>query len=228
MKKSIIITLFVSLFSIGLFAQESAAELVNAGNAAYGIKDYAEALSNWEAYLSHPDASAENIDSYTYKCAEAAKKAGDIETARKYYEKCIALDYKADMCMFKLGTSYKDTDEAKYIDLMEKCVTEYPNSKYYNKYFLPSVTKYYNKAASEIFNTANTEAQIATASGDAFVYIEKMESKVLPLFTEAEEAFNKTLEFDAENTTASNAIANINTQREAFSSYKSELEAAQK
>lgn len=222
MKKSIIITVIASLFSLSLIAQESAAELVNAGNAAYEENDYTTALEKWEAYLVHPDA-AENIDSYTYKCASTAKKAGNIEKARTYYEKCITLNYRADMCTFQLGQTYKSTDEAKYMALMEKCVTDYPNSKYYKKYFLPSVTSYYNKAASEIYNKANSEAQIATASGDAYVYIESMEKTVLPLFEEAEAAFNKTLEFDAENTTATNAIANIETQREAFTSYKSEL-----
>lgn len=225
MKKSIIITLFASLFAIGLFAQESAAELVNAGNAAYGIKDYGEALSNWEAYLEHPDADVENTDSYTYKCAEAAKKAGDIETSRKYYEKCIALDYKADMCTFKLGSSYKKTDEAKYMEYMEKCVTDYPNSKYYKKYFLPSVTQYYNKAAAEIFNNANSEAQVATGYGDAYKYVAAMKKTVLPLFDEAEAAFKKTLEFDATNDKATQAIANIKTQREAFTAYETQLTA---
>ena len=224
MKKSIIITLFVSLFSLALFAQESAAELVNAGNAAYGIKDYAEALSNWEAYLIHTDAAPENIDSYTYKCAEAAKKAGDIEKSRTYYKKCIALGYKADMCTFKLGSSYKKTDEAKYMELMEKCVTDYPTSKYYKKYFLPSVTSYYNKAASAIFNQANSEAQVATGHGDAYKYLASMEKTVLPLFNQAEEAFKKTLEFDAANSDATGAIANINTQRDAFNAYKTQLE----
>lgn len=223
MKKSIIITLFVSLFSLALFAQESAAELVNAGNAAYAKKDYPTALAKWEAYLAHPDAEANNIDSYTYKCASTAKKAKKIEKARKYYNKCIALDYKPDMCTFQLGQTYKNTDEAKYMELMEKCVTDYPNSKYYKKYFLPSVTSYYNKAASEIFNNANSEAQVATGSGDAFVYLEKMESTVLPLFDNAEEAFKKTLEFDPNNADASNAIANINTQRDAFYTYKAQL-----
>lgn len=225
MKKSIMITLFVSLFSLSLFAQESAAELVNAGNAAYDQKNYAEALSNWEAYLAHPDAAPENTDSYSFKCAEAARKAGNIEKARSYYEKCIALDYKADMCTFKLGSTYKKTDEAKYMEYMEKCVTDYPNSKYYKKYFLPSVTSYYNKAASVIFNKANSEAQVATGYGDAYKYVASMKSTVLPLFDEAEEAFKKTLEFDAENSTATNAIDNINTQREAFKAYEAELAA---
>lgn len=225
MKKSIIITLFVSLFSLSLFAQESAAELVNAGNAAYGQKDYTTALAKWEAYLSHPDAAAENTDSYTYKCAEAAKKAGNIEKAREYYDKCIALDYKADMCTFKLGSTYKKTDEAKYMEYMEKCVTEYPNSKYYKKYFLPSVTSYYNKAAAEIFNNANAEAQVATGYGDAYKYLAAMKKTVLPLFDDAEAAFNKTLEFDPTNDKATNAIANINTQREAFAAYEAQLAA---
>ncbi len=228
MKKTIFITLLTSLLSLSLFAQESAAELYNAGNAAYGTKDYTTALEKWEAYLNHADAEASNINACTYKCAEAARKADNVEKARTYYQKCIDLDYKPDMCLFKLGQTYKTTDEAKYIATMEKCVTEYPNSKYYKKYFLPSVTNYYNKEASDIFNAANAEAQAATASGDANKYLELMKKKVLPDFNKAEEAFNKTLSFDPTNATASNAIANINTQREAFNAYKEQLAAQQK
>jgi len=228
MKKSIIITLFLSLLSLTAMAQESAAELFNAGNAAYKAKDYATAIANWKAYLDHPDAAVENTESTTYYIAEAARKNNDLETARSYYQKCIDLDYKADMCTFKLGSTYKSEDPEKYISYMETCVNEYPNSKYYKKFFLPSVTKYYNKAASEVFNKANAEAQAATAKGDAFAYIEAMESKVLPLFEEAEAAFEKTLEFDSENTTALGAIENINKQRETFTAYKAEIETAQK
>ncbi len=228
MKKSIITTFFLSLFSLAIFAQESAPELANAGNAAYSAKDYATALAKWEAYLAHPDATPENTESFTYKCAEAARKGDKIDVARKYYQKCVDLDYKADMCTFKLGSTYKTEDPDKYISYMEKCVTDYPKSKYYKKYFLPNVTNYHNKAASEIFNKANAEAQVATGYGDAYKYVESMKKTVLPLFDEAEAAFNKTLEFDATNTTATNAIANINTQREAFKAYEAELAAQTK
>lgn len=223
MKTSIIITLLATLLSLSVTAQESAPELVNAGNAAYAEKDYSTALAKWEAYLAHPDCTLEDVNGYTYKCASVAKKAGEMAKCQQYYEKCIAMDYKADISTFQLAQTYKATDEAKYISLIETCVTEYPQSKYYKKYFLPSVTKYYNKAASAIFNEANSEAQIATGSGDAVVYVEKMSSKVLPLFDQAEAAFSKTLSFNATDATATNAIAQINTQRKAFSDYKAEL-----
>lgn len=228
MKKSIIITFLLSLFSLAIFAQESAVELYNAGNAAYKAKDYTTALAKWEAYLAHPDAAVENTESTTYYVAEASRKSKDIEKARSYYQKCIDLDYKADMCTFKLGSTYKSEDPAKYISYMETCVTEYPNSKYFKKFFLPSVTNFHNKAASEIFNNANAEAQIATGYGDAYKYVDAMKKTVLPLFDDAEAAFNKTLEFDATNATATNAIANINTQREAFTAYEAELAAQKK
>lgn len=223
MRKSAIITLIVSLFTLCAFAQETAPELANAGNAAAKAKDYATALAKWEAYLAHPDAAAENINSFTYKCASVAKKTGDLDKSRSYYEKCIAMEYKADISTYQLAQSYKKTDETKYISLIETCVTDYPKSKYYKKYFIPSVTKYYNKPASDIFNKANVEAQTATASGDANVYVTKMASTVLPLFTEAEAAFNKTLSFDPTNATALNAITQINTQRQAFADYKTSL-----
>lgn len=228
MKRTIFFSLLIALFSLTAAAQESAPELANAGNAAYAEKDYATAVEKWEAYLAHPDATVETTDSYTYKVAEAARKADQIDKARQYYQKCIDLDYKADMCMFKLGSSYKEEDPEKYISYMEKCVTNYPKSKYYKKYFLPSVTIFYNKAASDIFNNATAAQQEATASGDAEKYVSIMETKALPLFDEAEAAFNKTLKFDETDATATNAIANINTQREAFKAYQAELAAQKK
>ncbi len=228
MKKTVFITLLIGLFSLSAMAQESAPELVNAGNAAYSKKDYKTALAKWEAYLSHPDAATENIESYTYKCASVAKKADNIDKAREYYQKCINLNYKADISTYQLAQTYKNDDEAKYISLIEQCVTEYPKSKYYKKYFLPSLTSYYNKAASEIFNNATTEQQAATGTGDAYKYIEMMSSTVLPLFNEAEAAFKKTLSFDAEDQDATNAINNINNQRDAFNKYQAELAAQKK
>lgn len=228
MKRTTFFTLLITLLSLTATAQESAPELANAGNAAYSDKDYATAVEKWEAYLAHPDATIETTDSYTYKVAEAARKADKMDKAREYYQKCIDLEYKADMCMFKLGSSYKKEDPEKYISYMEKCVTNYPKSKYYKKYFLPSVTTYHNKAASEIFNNATAAQQEATASGDAEKYLSIMKSKALPLFDQAEAAFNKTLEFNKTDATATNAIANINTQREAFKAYQAELAAQKK
>lgn len=229
MKRTFFLSLLIALFSITAIAQDvSAPELANAGNTAYAKKDYVTAVEKWEAYLSHPDATAETTESYTYKVAEAARKAEQIDKARTYYQKCIDLEYKADMCMFKLGSSYKDDDPEKYISYMERCVTEYPKSKYYKKFFLPSVTTYYNKAASTIFNDATAAQQKATATGDAMKYVEIMKSEALPLFDQAEVAFSKTLEFDANDDTATGAIASINSQREAFAAYLAELEAQKK
>lgn len=223
MKKSIFITLFLSLIALSAFAQDSAPELANAGNEAYKAKDYPTALAKWEAYIDHVDAAAENINSFTYKCAAVAKKTGDIDKCRSYYEKCIAMEYKADISTYQLALTYKKTDEAKYISLVESCIADYPKSKYYKKYFVSSVTKYYNKEASAIFNKANSAAQAATGSGDANVYLSQMNKTVLPLFTEAETAFNKTLSFDANDATAKNAINQINTSRQAFADYKQSL-----
>lgn len=229
MKRTIFFSLLIALFSLTATAQDtSAPELANAGNAAYAQKDYATALENWEAYLAHPDATIETTDSYTYKVAEAARKAGQMDKAREYYQKCVDLEYKADMCMFKLGSSYKKEDPEKYISYMETCVKEYPKSKYYKKFFLPSVTTHYNKAASEIFNKATAAQQEATASGDANKYVSIMKTKALPLFDQAEEAFKKTLTFNATDGTATGAITSINSQRDAFKAYLAELAAQKK
>lgn len=229
MKKFIIITFISSLLSLSLFAQEeSAAELYNAGNAACESKDYDTALTKWEAYLNHADAEATNISKCTYNCAKVAKKSGKIDKARTYYQKCIDLDYRADLATFQLGQTYKKEDPDKYMELMEKCVTEYPNSKYYKKYFLPSVTNFYNKKGNEFLTEASAASQTATASGDAYKYLEVMKETVLPLFEKAEEKFNKTLSFDANNSDATSALTTIETQRESYKSYKEQLAEQQK
>lgn len=228
MKKSLFITLLLGLFSLSAVAQDSAPELVNAGNAAYSQKKYKVALEKWETYLAHPDATAENINSYTYKCASVAKKAGNIDKSREYYQKCITLNYKADISTYQIAQTYKNEDDVKYIALIEKCVTDYPNSKYYKKYFLPSLTTYYNNEAKQIFNNATTEQQAATGTGDAYKYVEMMKSTVLPLFEDAKKAFQKTLSFDADNQDATNAINNIKNQEDAFDKYQEELVAQKK
>ncbi len=227
MKKSLIKLLVAGLFiSSSAFAQEGAIELFNAGNAAYGAKDYTTAITKWEAYLAHPDASIDNTEAVTYNIAEAARRGKNIEKARTYYQKCVDLGHNADMCLFKLGTTYKASDPAKYISIMEQCVKEYPNSKYYKKFFLGSVTSYYNKEAAAIFNKANAEAQAAAATPDT--YVETMKAKVLPLFDQAEAAFDKTLSFDAANAAATGAVANIKAQRDALAAYEAQLAAQKK
>lgn len=89
--------LFVGvMLSLGLFAQEGAAENTgaaekNAGNAAYKAKNYQEAFDNWVAYLNIVD---NKDNACVYNTAVVATRLKNYDAAVKYYDLAIEGRYK--------------------------------------------------------------------------------------------------------------------------------------
>ena len=92
-----IMLLFVGvMLSLGLFAQEGAAENTgaaekNAGNAAYKAKNYQEAFDNWVAYLNIVD---NKDNACVYNTAVVATRLKNYDAAVKYYDLAIEGRYK--------------------------------------------------------------------------------------------------------------------------------------
>ncbi len=222
MKKTLLIALTM-MCSVVLMAQESAAELKNAGNAAYKLKDYKIALEKYVAYLAHPEMLEDDLKTYTYNCGYCAYKVDDFETAIEYLSKSVDLDYKPDLASYYIALSKKKSgDEDAYIEDMKMMVVKYPKSKYYKKYFLSAVVTHYAKLAAEPYNKGNEIASQAATSGDAGVYLKKMKDAIAK-WEESKVHFEKVLELDGTNPAATAALANIQSQVKSYESYKLSL-----
>lgn len=216
-------TMIVLLFmALGIMAQESAAELKNAGNEALRNDNYAEAITKYEAYFATGEEGVAEDNTTLYNLANCAYKAKDTEKAMKYYNQCVEKGYKPDFALYYISKLYKSQgDEEKEIETLKQVLSDYPNSKNYKK-FLAYVAQYYNKAAVEPYNKGNNVAMEAAGSGDAGIYLSKMKEAIV-LWEEAELAFEKTLEVDPANSTAKGAINNMADQKKAYDTYKASL-----
>lgn len=221
MKKiGVLFTLLI--FAVSAFAQESAAELKNAGNEALRNKNYSEAVQKYEAYFATNEEGVAEDKTTLFNLATSALKAKQYDKAMKYYNTSIKNGYKPDISLFYISKIYSARDNKDMeIETLKKVLTDYPKSKYYSK-FQSYVATHYNKMAQEPYNKGNEIATTAAASGDAGIYLSKMKD-ALKKWEEAKAGFEKTLEIDADNPTAKSAIANMNEQKKAYETYKASL-----
>jgi tetratricopeptide (TPR) repeat protein len=219
-KIGVILTLLV--FSVAMFAQESAAELKNAGNEALRNKKYADAVAKYEAYFATNEEGVAEDNTTLYNLANSAFKAKEYDKAEKYFNQCVVKDYKPDFALYYISKIYSAKgDEAKEIETIKKILADYPNSKYYSK-FRDYVANYYNKLAQDPYNKGNEIAVTAAGSGDAGIYLSKMKD-ALVLWDKAKTGFEKTLKVDPNNATANTAIANMKDQIKAYETYKASI-----
>ncbi len=222
MKKAfVLITIFASALMIN--AQE-AAELKNAGNAALKTKDYKTALEKYEAYMATEEGAEDKAT--IYNSATCAKNLDNTEKAFTYYNKAIDLNYKADYATFYIAQMLKKQDkEDEYLAKLAEGLSKYPNSRV-KKYYLAGLTGHYNKLAATPYNKGNQLFAEAGASGDYATYISKTK-KAMPLWDEAKELFNKTLEYDPTNSDAKTAIANIEGNIKMYKDYVASVKESQ-
>lgn len=101
--KKILLFVLVSCFTLSVFAQ-SAAELKNAGNAAYRAKNYAEALAKYEEYLK----VFEGKDVKTvYNVARISYKLKEYEKSVKFFDQSIKNRYKVASSYSFKAAAYK-------------------------------------------------------------------------------------------------------------------------
>lgn len=225
--RNLIVICLILLTSVIAQAQESAAELKNAGNAALTAKDYATAAEKYEAYFATGEEDAVSDFKTVYNLATCYDKLGKDAEATAKYNVCIENGYRADMASYKVAGYKKEAgDVDAYIAAMTQIIKDYPKSRY-RKSFYKIVTTHYNKLAQVPYNAANKLATEAATSGDAGIYLSKMRKAVVK-FGEAKDGFKKTLEIEPTNKAALGALATIADQIKSYESYKKELEANQK
>lgn len=222
MKKIGVLLTFL-VITVTMFAQESAAELKNAGNEALRNKKYAEAVQKYEAYFASGEEGVAEDKTTKYNLASSAFKGKQFEKAEKYYNQSVKNGYKPDLSLYYISKIYSSKDDKeKEIETLKRVLANYPNSKYFSK-FQSYVANYYNKLAQDPYNKGNEMATAAASSGDAGKYLSSMKT-VLGIWDEAKDGFNKTLEVDPTNAIAKSAIANIDDQINAYKTYKASLQ----
>lgn len=101
--KKVLVFIFVSCFTLSVFAQ-SPAELKNAGNAALKAKNYAEALVKFEEYFK----VMEGKDVKTvFNAAYCARKIKNYDKAVKLFDQSIQNRYKIASSYAYKAASYK-------------------------------------------------------------------------------------------------------------------------
>lgn len=105
--KKLFLTLAVAAISMVAFAQESAKELKNAGNAELKAKNLQGALDNFEkaivAFQAEGEEAIKAEMATVYNAADCARKLGKNERAIELYKMSEAEGYKADMCAYNIA-----------------------------------------------------------------------------------------------------------------------------
>ncbi|MCQ2215509.1 MAG: hypothetical protein MJZ31_06270 [Bacteroidales bacterium] len=131
--KKLFLTLAVAAASMVAFAQESAIELKNAGNAELKAKNLQGALDNYEKAIVAFQAEGEDAlkaeMATVYNAADCARKLGKGERAIELFTMCEAEGYKADMCAYNIAKSMekmegKDADRKAYLEAAVEKYTE--------------------------------------------------------------------------------------------------------
>ncbi len=141
--KKILVFVFVSCFTLGVFAQ-SAGELKNAGNEALKAKNYAEALTKYEEYFK----VMEGKDVKTvFNAAYCARKIKNYDKAVKLFDQSIKNRYKVASSYSYKADAYKKLKKTpEMIATLEeglKAVPSNPNlEKTYSIHFLKEGQKY--------------------------------------------------------------------------------------
>ena len=139
--KKLFLFLLTGLFIGTVAAQENsdnaeAAELKNAGNAAYKAKNYQEAYTKWEQYLQKVEFKD---DACVFNLAFVADKLKKYAEAEKYYDMSIKNNYKvASSYLGKAGAQEDAKKFAEMIATLEAGIKACPgqSSKLETKYAL--------------------------------------------------------------------------------------------
>lgn len=133
--KKLFLTLAVAAVSMLSFAQESAADFKNAGNADLKAKNLQGALENYEKAIAAFQADGEEAlaaeMATVYNAADCARKLNKGERAIELYTMCENAGYKADFSAYYIAKSMEKMDgkeEARKAQL-EAAMAKYTEGK---------------------------------------------------------------------------------------------------
>ncbi|MFV0506741.1 MAG: tetratricopeptide repeat protein [Bacteroidales bacterium] len=208
------IGLILSMFilTVAVYAQDgkSPSELKNAGNDAYRSKKYDEALSNYEQAIATWD--KETDKTMIYAAAICAYKVKNNDKALKYFNMCIAENYKTSTCILvKADVLDKQGKSEEALKVLQEGVAAYPK----DAKLVGKLASAYNSEANTIFEEGQKIVNDAIAGASAGKYttedaqytdaLTKGKSKC----KEAKKALQKTYVIDADNATAKQIEAAI-------------------
>ena len=226
MKLSVKILLMAAFMPFAAMAQEKTAdEFKNEGNEFVRNKNYKAALASFEQAI---ELWGDSVDQATvYNAADCARRTKQFDTAIKYYQKSVELNYKADFSTYYiadiLGDQGKDEEmEAVLVDGFVFRVTQaiFPAVLVdgFAKYKIgkaagvikKSLAGYYVKKGAAIYNEGNNIlGTSATAKPEEYASIT---AKAKEKFTEAKPWIEKALEVDATNANALKVMEGLNEQ----------------
>lgn len=209
MKLSVKILLMAAFMPFAAMAQEKTAdEFKNEGNEFVRNKNYKAALASFEQAI---ELWGDSVDQATvYNAADCARRTKQFDTAIKYYQKSVELNYKADFSTYYiadiLGDQGKDEEmEAVLVDGFAK----YKTGKAAGV-IKKSLARYYVKKGAAIYNEGNNIlGTSATAKPEEYASIT---AKAKEKFTEAKPWIEKALEVDATNANAQKVMEGLNEQ----------------
>lgn|SRR5574344_515755 len=204
--KLLMLALAMPLFAIA--QDKTADEFKNEGNEFVRNKNYKEALASYEQAIT---LWGDSVDAATvYAAADCAKRTKSFDTAIKYYDQSIALDYKADYATYYKADIIGDmgNDEE-----MEKILLEGVEKFKTGKAAVvikKSLVKYYLKKGLEPYNEAGKILETsATAKPEDYASIT---ANAKEKFVEAKPWVEKVLELDPANVNAAKMMENIKEQ----------------
>ena len=188
------------------FAQDkSADDYKNEGNAAVRGKNYQAAL---ESYKQAIVLWGDSVDAMTvYNAADCAKRIGENETAIEYYNKAVALNYKADYATYYIAEIYgKQGKTEERVALLEDAAKKYTEGKVASFIKKGLAKEYTTKAMAAYKEGSAILAECQTAKPEQY---KEIQDKAAVKFKEAKPWVDKTLEVDPENANAKNILNGI-------------------
>lgn len=136
-----------------------------AGSEYNNLKDYDNVIKNFKLFLdvqkmdvlaNDKTLSTDSLNNQiTFYVGEFSLMQKDEATATQYYESLIGKNYEEEIVYDRLVNIYKDKDEAKFLDIIEKGIAKFPK----NPVFIQHLINYYiskneNEKAITYINTA--------------------------------------------------------------------------
>jgi len=210
MKYFVVFFLLIITYVGTCFAQEENEhlKLKNEGNEALRSQDYKKALESYESAIAIWPADEAQDAAMIYNSAECARRINDNEKALIFYTQSQELNYRPDRAAFYIASALKSLNrEDEMEQILIKSIDSYTTSNILGQMTKMLVT-YYLKQGAEHYNRAS-QILASAANANPSQY-DEITQRANEAFAEAKPWFQKALEYDAENESASSSIKEIN------------------